>query len=143
MAFLDKVLGKDDHESKLRQEIKSLELRKATVFSTIDGEIARLFNERNSQLQAAGTAAYEAWKKEEQAELGEFWNCIVDLDKKVEEQKEKKIEMGKKYDEEIRLIGGSLSISSGNSMLFKTCPKCSAQVGMGDVFCQTCGERVQ
>ena len=42
MAFLDKVLGKDERERKLEKEIRSLELRKESVFSAIDGEIARL-----------------------------------------------------------------------------------------------------
>lgn len=144
MTLLDKVLGKDDKESKLRQEINSLELRKATVFSSIDGEISRLRNERNNVLLAAGTTAFEAWNNENaQVDLVEFWNKVLELDKLIEEQEAKKVEMGNRYNEEIKLIGGSLNVSAEGSGLFKTCPKCNAQVGISDAFCQECGNKME
>ena len=145
MAFLDKVLGKDDRESKLKQEINSLELRKATVFSSIDGEIARLRNERSNVLLAAGTAAFEAWNNGNmQADLVEFWNVVQEKDKLIEEQEAKKIEMGNRYDEEIKLIGGNLNlgVSTETGMAIKTCPKCNNQVGLDDAFCQGCGTKM-
>lgn len=53
MAFLDKVLGKDERERKLEKEIRSLELRKESVFSAIDGEITRLQRERSKTGKSA------------------------------------------------------------------------------------------
>ena len=35
MAFLDKVLGRDERQDELKKEIRSLELRKEYVFSSI------------------------------------------------------------------------------------------------------------
>ncbi len=102
MAFFDKVLGVDDREKKLKQEINSLELRKESVFSAIDGEISRLNRERSNILLAAGTAAYETWCKDStSADLTDFWGKIQELDKAIVAQETKKTEMGTKYDEEI------------------------------------------
>jgi len=120
-----------------------LELRRETVFSSIDGEIGRLRNERNNVLLSAGTAAFAAWTDgEKQADLMEFWNKIQELDKLIAEQDAKKVEMGTRYNEEIKLISGNLSISTENSALFKTCPNCKGQVGVSDAFCQSCGTKV-
>lgn len=148
MAFLDKVLGKDERERKLEKEIRSLELRKESVFSAIDGEIARLQRERSNVLLNAGTAAYEAWKKENvQADLTEFWDKIQELDKQIAEQDAKKTEMGIKYDEEIRLINSNLSMNTVKSVVDVSagnkCPKCGAVISVDDVFCQGCGTKLQ
>ena len=142
MALLDKVLGKDDKEKKLKQEIKSLELRRESVFSAINGEIARLQRERGNVLLQAGTTAYDAWvNSHTQADLSEFWDKIQELEKGIAEQETKKTEMGAKYDEEIRLINSNLGVSAaGDSAL---CPKCGAPVGQGDSFCQNCGASIQ
>ena len=50
MAFLDKVLGRDERERELEKENRSLELRKESVFAGINGEIGRLQNERTNVL---------------------------------------------------------------------------------------------
>ncbi len=142
MALFDKMLGKDDREKKLKQEIKSLELRKESVFSAIDSEIARLQRERGSVLLQAGTMAYTSWSNDHtQADLTEFWNKIQELEKGIAEQESKKEEMGTKYDEEIKLINSNLGMVSGDSAI--KCPQCGAVVGRDDSFCQVCGTRVQ
>lgn len=138
MAFLDKMLGKDDREKKLKQEINSLELRKESVFAAINGEITRLQRERENVLTQAGTAAYAAWSGgHAQADLTGFWNKIQDLEKAIAEQETKRKEMGTKYDEEIKLINSNLGISADGSSA--KCPKCGAAVNQGDGFCQNCG----
>ncbi len=138
MAFLDKMLGKDDREKKLKQEIKSLELRKESVFAAINGEIARLQRERENVLTQAGTAAYAAWSDSHaQTDLTGFWNKIQELEKAVAEQEAKREEMGTKYDEEIKLINSDLGISTEG--FSGKCPKCGAVINQGDGFCQNCG----
>lgn len=142
MAFMDKVLGRDEKETKLKQEIKSLELRKESVFSTIDGEIARLQRERSNVLLNAGSTAYETWNKDhEQADLSEFWAKVQELEKLIAGQEAKKADMGSKYDEEIKLISSNLGIS--NSVSYMQCPKCGAAITEDDVFCQNCGGSVK
>lgn len=142
MALFDKMLGKDDRERKLKQEIKSLELRKESVFGAIDDEISRLQRERSNVLLQAGTTAYEAWcNGKTQADLSEFWNKMQELEKNIAEQEAKKEEMGAKYDEEIKLINSDLGISGGTDTM--QCPKCGAPVGRGDSFCQNCGASIQ
>ena len=87
MAFLDKVLGRDERERELEKEIRSLELRKESVFAGINGEIGRLQNERTNLLLAAGTAAYDTWIRENTAaDLKEFWNRMGELDRQIAEQ---------------------------------------------------------
>ncbi len=152
MALFDKMLGKDDKEKKLKQEINSLELRKESVLSAINNEITRLQRERSNVLLQAGTAAYDVWSNNgAQADLTEFWNKIQELEKAVAEQEVKKEEMVAKqevkkeemvakYDEEIRLINSNLGISSVSFSL--QCPKCGAPVGQGDRFCQNCGASI-
>lgn len=141
MALFDKMMGKDDKEKKLKQEIKSLELRKESVLSAINNEIARLQRERSNVLLQAGTVAYDAWSNDgAQADLAEFWDKIQELDKGIAEQEVKKEEMVAKYDEEIRLINSNLGISSVSSST--QCPKCGALVGQGDRFCQNCGASI-
>ncbi len=142
MAFFDKVLGVDDREKKLKQEINSLELRKESVFSAIDGEISRLNRERSNILLAAGTAAYETWCKDStSADLTDFWGKIQELDKAIVAQETKKTEMGTKYDEEIRLINSNLGISNTVSGLH--CPKCNIAISDHDLFCQNCGAKLK
>ena len=87
MAFLDKVLGRDERERELEKEIRSLELRKESVFAGINGEIGRLQNERTNVLLAAGTAAYDTWiRQNTAADLKEFWNRMGELDRQIAEQ---------------------------------------------------------
>ena len=140
MALFDKMLGKDDRERKLKQEIKSLELRRESVFGAINGEITRLQRERDNVLLKAGTTAYEAWCNDKtQADLSEFWYKIQELNNNIAEQETKKEDMGAKYDEEIKLINSDLGIG-GDTI---PCPKCGAAVGRGDSFCQNCGASIQ
>ncbi|MBQ7920781.1 MAG: zinc ribbon domain-containing protein [Lachnospiraceae bacterium] len=148
MAFLDKVLGKDENERKLEKEICSLELRKESVFAAINNEIARLQGERTNVLLAAGTAAYDVWIKEKtQADLIEFWNKIQELERQIAEQDAKRTEMGIKYDEEIRLLHSSMGIVVANTIsnenTGKKCPSCGAAISDADVFCQSCGAKLQ
>lgn len=142
MALIDKVLGRDEKETKLKQEIKSLELRKESVFSAIDGEIARLQRERSNVLLNAGATAYETWCKDQtHADLSEFWTKVQDLEKLIAGQEAKKADMGSKYDEEIKLINSNLGISPTDS--YMQCPKCGAAITEDDVFCQNCGEKLK
>lgn len=164
MAFLDKVLGKDERERQLEKEIRSLELRKDSILSTINGEIARLQGERSNVLTAAGTAVYEAHKKEEeQPELQAYWDKVADLEKQIAEQETKREEMTVKYDEEIRLINANLAAykattaaPAGNgygapvnnaytapAAAGRRCPECGAPVADGNVFCRSCGTKLQ
>lgn len=142
MALFDKMFGVDDKERKLKQEIKSLELRKESVFGAINGEISRLQKERSNVLLQAGTTAYEEWCNDQtQTDLSEFWNKMQELEKNIAEQEAKKEEMGAKYDEEIKLINSSLGVSSGTDTM--QCPKCGAAVSQGDSFCQNCGSSIR
>ena len=140
MALFDKMMGKDDREKKLREEINSLELRKESVLSAIDDNITQLQRARSDVLQQAGMAAYHAWKEDGQVDLTDFWHKVQELDKNIAEQEIKKREMGMKYDEEIRLINSNLGINSaGNG---RKCSKCGRMVREGDRFCQNCGTAI-
>lgn len=150
MALFDKVLGKDSRVRELEKEIRSLEVRKSSVFASISGEINRLENERTNVLLAAGTKAYATWKEENQtADLLDFWNQIQTLEKQIEEQEEKRTEMGLRYDEEIRLIQRDLQMaqeattSSSTATTGLICPNCGASIGSDDMFCQSCGTKLK
>lgn len=160
MALFDRVLGKDSRVRELEKEIRSLEVRKSSVFASINGEINRLENERTSVLLAAGTKAYETWKEEnETADLMEFWNQIQTLEKQIVEQEDKRKEMGLRYDEEIRLMQGDLQMAqaaTASSFTFTSkagtdsigttgsgCPNCGAAIGSDDIFCQSCGTKLK
>lgn len=148
MALLDKVLGKDAKERELEKEIRSLELRKESVFSAINGEIMRLQKVRTDVLLSAGTTAYEVWcKEQEKADLTKYWNEIQELENQIQEQENKKKEMGIKYDEEIRLINSNLNMHNENRMPVATngaqCPKCGMAIKDNDLFCQSCGTKLK
>lgn len=161
MALFDKVLGKDSRVRELEKEIRSLEVRKSSVFTSISGEMNRLENVRTNILLMAGTKAYEAWKeKNETADLLDFWNQIQTLEKQIVEQEEKRTEMGLRYDEEIRLIQVDLqtaqAATSTSSFPFVSkvgtdstattgliCPNCGAAIGSEDMFCQSCGTKLK
>lgn len=148
MAFFDKIIGKDEKERKLEKEIHSLELRKESVFTAINGEIVRLQGERTNVLLAAGTEAYNVWLREKaSADLRELWDKIQELDRQIAEQESKRTEMGIKYDEEIRLIHSSMGLGAANIMsnadTGKKCPSCGAAVSDNDVFCQGCGVKLK
>lgn len=151
MALLDKLLGRDEREENLKKELQSLELRKASVFSTIDGEISRLQNEKQNVLLAAGSTAYDSWCKDQtHANLMEYWTKIQELEKAIVEQEAKKEEMGNRYDEEIRLISSNLNIANTTTPISATsisgankCPSCGAPIATDDIFCQGCGTKLK
>lgn len=145
MALFDKVLGRDERERSLQKEIHSLKLRRESVFSAIDAEIAKLRGERSNVLLTAGEAAYEAWCQDNaQVDLTEYWSKVKGLEKQVQEQQEKRTEMGVKYDEEIRLINSNLNMNTVNAAPGGgiVCPKCGKQATSEDTFCQNCGARL-
>ena len=158
MALLDRMFGVDEKESKLKQEIKSLELRKESVFTAIGNEIARLENEKVSLLLEAGKMAYEAWKKDENTkyDFKEYCEKIVELEAQVVEQEAKKTEMGNRYDEEITLIKNTIGMNAttenktlqnvvkpGVKVGGMKCPKCNGAVSAEDLFCQNCGNKLK
>ena len=145
-------------EEKIKQELRSLEFRKESVFSTINAEIIRLQNEKQNILLEAGTLAYDVWCKDKtKADLTECWSKIQELEKAIAEQETKRIEMGNRYDEEIRLISSSLNVPTGSpvnvspanintaniSVNANKCSKCGAPVSADDVFCQNCGNKLK
>ncbi len=149
MALFDKLLGKDETEEKLKQEIKSLELRKESVLASINKEIGNRQAEQNTLFLEAGKHAYDIWSKDEmQADLTDYWDKVQELADQIKEQEVKKKEMTERYEEEIKLIAGNLhtgthaaapTAASGSA----SCPNCGAAIADGDVFCQSCGAKLQ
>lgn len=151
MALFDKVFGRDEREEKLKQEIRSLELRKESVFQTINNEIARLQREQSNILFEAGKNAFEVWNKDKtQANLEAYWAKMLELDKQITEQEKKKTEMGNRYDEEISLISSNFNATQTTSFTAAPvssgagkCPSCGAAISNDDVFCQNCGAKLK
>ena len=151
MALLDKILGKDETEEKLKQEIKSLEFRKKTVLTSINGEIANLESEQRALFLEAGKNAYDSWCMDKtQADLTHYWDKVQNLADKIEEQEAKKKEMTERYDEEIKLIAGSLhsgmstaSTAARVAVGSAECPHCGAAIAADDAFCQGCGTKLR
>lgn len=145
MALFDKVFGRDEKEEKLKAEIRSLELRKESVFQTINNEIVRMQREKESVLYEAGKKAFEVWSEDKtQADLENHWTKMLELDKLIEEQEKKKFEMGTRYDEEISLISSNFSMSTP-SFIAGTgkCSGCGNVISNDDAFCQRCGAKLK
>lgn len=149
MALLNKILGKDDREEKLKKEIKSLEFRKESVLASIHSEIKQLKSEQKMIFFDAGKYAYETWcNNETQADLTTYWNQVQGLDDKIAAQKAKMKEMADRYDEEIQLIASNLNMEGSNnapavSSDSASCPNCGMAIADGDIFCQGCGTKLQ
>lgn len=149
MALLDKILGKDEREENLKKEIKSLEFRKQTVLTSINGEIASLQSEQRTLFLEAGEYAHDIWcKDEKQADLTSYWDQVQELTDKIAAQEAKKKEMTDRYDEEINLISSSLNVAvkSTNSEAASgsaSCPNCGSAIAADDIFCQSCGTKLQ
>ena len=149
MALFNKILGKDEREENLKREIKSLEFRKQSVLTSINGEIASLQSEQKALFSKAGEYAYNIWYKDEkQADLTSYWNQVKELADKIEAQEAKKKEMTDRYDEEIKLISSNfnMAVSSGNLAAASgsaVCPKCGSAISDEDVFCQSCGTKLK
>lgn len=149
MALLDKILGKDEREENLKKEIKSLEFRKQSVITSINGEIANLQSGQRKILFKAGEYAYNVWCKDNiQADLTSYWDQVQELANKIEEQETKKKEMTDRYEEEIKLIASNLHtemhvaappVASSSA----ACPKCGSAIATDDIFCQSCGTKLQ
>lgn len=149
MALLNRILGKNDREEKLRQEIKSLELRKESVLASINNEIIKLQSEQNSLFLDAGKYAYDIWSKDKlQTDLSSYWDKVQELDDRIKEQEAKKKEMTERYDEEIELISNNLNNgmregTSTDDSGMASCPHCGATIASDDIFCQSCGKKLQ
>ncbi|MCM1325657.1 MAG: zinc ribbon domain-containing protein [Bacteroidales bacterium] len=165
MGLLDKAFGIDEKAKQLKQEVKSLELRREAAFAAINNEIGRLQGERSNVFLQAGAAAYNTWCKDKtQADLTQFWARVTELEKSIAEQEAKKVEMGAKYDEEIRLINSNLGIGtavSGGAVpggavssgavsggvvpgaTGRRCAKCGNVLDAGSLFCTECGTKVE
>ena len=149
MALLNRILGKDEREEKLKKEIKSLELRKESILKSINNEIIKLQAEQNSLFLDAGKHAYDIWNKDKlQTNLSSYWDRVQELDDRIKEQEAKKKEMTERYDEEIKLISNNLNIgvSEGTSTVsFGTasCPYCGTAITSDDIFCQSCGKKLK
>ena len=149
MALINKLLGKDEREEKIKKEISSLEFRKGTVMASITSEIMSLRGGQEKHFLDAGRYAYEVWCKDKtQADLTSFWNEVQELTDKIEVQEAKKKEMAERYDEEIKIIASSLNtvvnssmptVSSGSAF----CQNCNSVVSDTDVFCQVCGTKLR
>ena len=151
MALLNRISGKDAREEKLKQEIKSLELRKESVLASINNEIIKLQSEQKSIFLDAGKYAYETWcESKTPADLTTYWNQVQELADKIAVQEAKMKEMTERYDEEIRLIASNLNgaANSGASVspadvTSATCPNCGMVISDEDIFCQGCGTKLQ
>ena len=151
MALFNKILGKDEREEKLKQEIKSLEFRKESILASINGEIANLQAEQRNILFEAGKYGYEVWCEEKtQTSLDSYYEKVQELDKQIEAQELKKKEMTDRYDEEIKLIANSFNFGNVNVAApvmvnnnGASCPNCGASIASDDVFCQNCGTKLQ
>lgn len=149
MALLNKILGKDEREENLKKEIKSLEFRKQSVLTSINGEIANLQSEQRTLFLEAGEYAYNIWCKEGiQADLTGYWDQVQELADKIAVQEAKKKEMTGRYDEEINLISSNLNVAVNSvvpAVAFGSalCPNCGFAVADGDIFCQSCGAKLQ
>jgi hypothetical protein len=149
MALLDKLLGKDETEEKLKQEIKSLEFRKESVLASINKEVANLKAEQNSVLFEAGKYAY-CCRDKGQTDLTAYWDKMQELEEKLAGQEAKKKEMTDRYDEEISLIASNLHTAAASSAPTPSaapgspcCPNCGAAIAPDDMFCQSCGTKLQ
>ena len=151
MALFNKLLGKDDREEKLKQEINSLEFRKESILATINGEIANLQTEQRNILLEAGKYGFESWSADKtEVSLISFFEKVQELDGKIEAQETKKKEMTERYDEEIKLIANNLNFGSMNvgtpavaSGSSASCPNCGAGIASDDFFCQNCGTKLK
>ena len=144
MDLFNKLLGKNDKETQLQNEIKSLQIRKESVLSVIKNEIGQLRKEKENVLLDAGTRGYANWRAGVNAAEGleEFWNKIEEIEKNIVEKEEKRASMEARYDEEISLLQSDL-YSAVPSVGGDVCPKCGAAVSSGDAFCEKCGNKLK
>lgn len=151
MALFNKILGKEEREPNLKQEIRSLEFRKESVVASINKEIAHLQSEQNALFVEAGKYAYDVWREDEtKADLSNYWNRVEKIAEKIAGQEAKRQEMTERYDEEINLMASNfdvnVTVNSGSSTMatgFGSCPNCGSAIDDGDVFCQNCGTKLQ
>lgn len=152
MALLDRLKGKDEREVKLQNEINSLQVRKESVMSVIQSDIAKLQREKEDVFMQAGARAYENYKGrlEEAAGLVEFWKKVEELEHDMQEKEEKKKAMEEKYNEEISLLqqGLGIRVAIENNEIIESnsslvCPKCGNGVSAEDIFCEKCGTKLK
>ena len=149
MALLDKLMGRNEREVQLQNEIKSLQLRKQSVVTALSNEQAQLQRERMSVLLEAGEKGFANWcaNLDENTGLESFWKKVQELDKEIAEKEEKKTSMVARYDEEIQLIQSDLNVVSPATRATVAaasgkCPKCGKPVASNDVFCESCGAKL-
>lgn len=142
-----KGIKRNEKEDELEKEIKSLNVRKAAVVSSIESEITKLQNEINNVYLEAGKQACSVWlEKGEHADIKNYCEKLQELNKGIQEWEDKKEEMTKRFEEEIALIRPVPGINNTAPTVAagaKTCPGCGTPVAEEDVFCQSCGKKLQ
>lgn len=149
MALLKKF-GKEK-EGELEKELKSLNLRKAAVLSSIESEITKIQSEIDSIYLEAGKHVCNVWmEKGEKADIETYCEKVRELNQNVKEWEDKRTEMTKRFDEEIELINPNHSIkvsvnsiASDGKVVDNVCPGCGASITPDDMFCQECGTKLR
>jgi len=155
---MDGIFGKKNNsqEKKLRNEIENTEFKKQSLISAVDNEIRATLTQRENEYNQIGKLVYE--KKEQDSfsndeNLVEIFSRIDNLNRLLEQKKEKIDDIRNKYDDEINMLNSMLPQSKsavqitssnqppGNGQAF--CLKCNTGYTLGeDLFCTSCGGKL-
>lgn len=144
MDLFNRILNRDDKTMQLKNEVKSLQLRKESITSTLDNEIHQLLDDKHKVLFNAGSKAYEDWTQgnENINNLHTFWEEISKIETEIAEKESKKMEIKARYDEEISFLQRDISNGLTNEDGL-VCQKCGTVNKQGYLFCEKCGCKLQ
>lgn len=139
------------NKDKVVTEIESIEFKKNSILSAITTAENEFERQKTNCFAQLGEYVYRCHlDKNDKYDLSEFFQTITDMEKMLEDKKDKVKELSLRYDEEISLLSVNLSAlkSQQDTILIdakvvsKFCNECGTAIATDDVFCQGCGKKL-
>lgn len=151
MKFTNPFKKTTTTKDKVITEIESIELKKFSILSAISTAENEFERQKTNCFAQLGEYVYRCHlDNNDKYDLSEFFQTITDMEKMLDDKKEKVKELSERYDEEISLLSVNLNsikaqedtILIDAKVVSKFCNECGKAIATDDIFCQGCGKKL-
>lgn len=138
-------------KDKVVTEIENIEFKKNSILSAITTAENEFERQKTNCFAQLGEYVYRCHlDNKEDYELTEFFQTITDMEKILDDKKDKVRELSDRYEEEISLLSVNLNaikaqedtIMIDAKIIGKFCNECGKSISSDDTYCQGCGKKL-